>query len=129
MGYGFCLQDNPHDRLTVSTDAPAEEDSSGREVLMRLNSIPIDHVLLPGTCAKEETTKRDGSQSMSWASIGCLPPQILRCLRLLLSTKPEDVDYDLAPGAPEADDKAKALDLHCLDALEDLLASLAEPFK
>lgn len=126
--YGFCLQDNPHDRLTISTDAPSDEDGSTKEVLMRLNGIPSEHVLLPGISAAEDSTKRDGKQSLSWASIGCLPPQMFRCLRLLLAEAPESVEFDLAPGAPEVSDEMKALDLQCLDVLEDLLASLAEPF-
>merc|ERR1711862_792568 len=91
MYYGFCLQDNPHDRLTVTTDAPPEQDSSAREVILQLNGIPTEHVLLPW-----ENSARDPSvgSGMSWASIGCVPPQLLRCLRLLLAEVPELVDVD-----------------------------------
>merc|ERR1711862_92781 len=123
--YGFCLQDNPHDRLTVSMDPPPAEDSYDREVLLQLRGIPTEHVLLPGAHMSQESP---AGSSMSWASIGCLPPQLLRCLRILLATSPESVDVDVAPGAGESNGEMLSLDLYCLDVLDGLLASLAAPF-
>merc|ERR1712130_576106 len=120
MYYGFCPRNNPHDRLTLSIDPNDVPDGTGREVLMRLNGIPTEHMLRPMI----EVTDLGGSGE-GWSSLGILPPQLLRCLRLLVSEDPADVDPSATPGSQDA---SRELDLQCADVMEDLLKSVIRPF-
>ncbi|CAE7941680.1 DNAJC7 [Symbiodinium sp. KB8] len=110
--YGFCPEANPHDRFIINVDLPDDEGIAEKEVVLQLQGIPTELALRPGPVQVAE----------SWASLGTLPPQLLRCFRVLLG-EIHCLDVDAAPG----DGAMLELDLQCLEAIEDLLVSLLEP--
>eukprot|EP00929_Paragymnodinium_shiwhaense_P043131 TRINITY_DN22226_c0_g1_i1.p1 TRINITY_DN22226_c0_g1~~TRINITY_DN22226_c0_g1_i1.p1 ORF type:complete len:700 (+),score=112.16 TRINITY_DN22226_c0_g1_i1:54-2102(+) len=155
MYYGFCPDDNPHDRFTISLggeeeDEDADEDgdeeaegaraseTSTTQLLLQLHSIPTDHLLRPPSSDAEvdgpglkrrrlDSNGRDdgdGNAQGSWSWLGILPPQLLRCLRVMAA---EDADFgpemDLAkpPGGLGSN---LALDQRCFALMQDLLESL-----
>ncbi|CAE7554641.1 Setd4 [Symbiodinium natans] len=110
--YGFCPEANPHDRLIINVDLPDDEGMAEKEVVLQLHGIPTEVALRPGAAQVGE----------GWAALGVLPPQLLRCFRVLLG-EIHALDVDAAPG----EGSMLEVDLQCLDAIEDLLAGLLEP--
>merc|ERR1712032_1373648 len=89
--YGFCPNENPHDRITLTVDPPSDDPHvCVRELMLRMHSIPTDHVLRPSSW--QNCAGGDG-----WDSLGILPPQLLRCMRVLVSEDPDAVDVDGPP--------------------------------
>jgi len=121
MYYGFCPDENPHDRLTLSIDLPEDMEDASAAVLLRLHAVPTDHALRPSAGSEEPVQGAVGS----WDLLGVLPPQLLRCLRLLLSEDAGFVDVDAPPGIPEL----LELDVRCLATAEDLLKGLQASFE
>jgi len=119
--YGFCPKENPHDRVTLTVDPPSDDPhASVREVMLRLHAIPTHHVLRPPssqTCAGGD----------GWDSIGILPPQLLRCMRIFVTEDPDNVEVDCPPGV--GIDRTEVLDVTCLDALTGLLSELLALFE
>ncbi|CAE7247945.1 unnamed protein product, partial [Symbiodinium pilosum] len=103
--YGFCPQANPHDRLIINVDLPDDESTAEKEVVLQLQGIPTELALRPRGALPEA--------SESWAAMRSLPPQLLRCFRVLLG-QIQDLDVDAAPG----EGGMLELDLQCLDATQ-----------
>merc|ERR1740123_364154 len=121
MYYGFCPETNPHDRLTLSIACPQDaEDATVRELLLRLHGVPTEHAL---RLADVQDSRQAFEQAECWSQVGPLPPQLLRCLRLLLAADPQEVDLDEPPGSTSA---VSALDMECLAVVRDLLEGLQE---
>jgi len=153
--YGFCPETNPHDRIVICLDddvpeSEEQKDQSGsavaaaRQIVMQLHGIPTDHALWapppPGlgtVCPfskfviQEAGAGAGAASSMTagligWQLLGPISPQLLRCLRVLLSEDgPQSVDVSAPPGAADL----LPLDVRCLVTLEELLEGLLEPLQ
>jgi len=92
------------------------------EVILNHQGIPTDHALRPATAVDaEETDQGAPAATGKWEALGVLPPQLLRCLRVLLADEPMSVELDAPPGG------VVGLDTRCLEVIEDLLQGLLEP--
>jgi len=154
--YGFCPESNPHDRIVICLDddiqaSEEQSDESGsteaaaRQIVMQLHGIPTDHALwappVPGlstACPFSKSVMEAAAASSAgaaasmtvavcgWQLLGPISPQLLRCLRVLLSEDgPQSVDLSAPPGAADS----LALDVQCLVTLEELLGGLLAPLQ
>eukprot|EP00438_Fugacium_kawagutii_P034957 Skav225680 [mRNA] locus=scaffold1126:63834:65471:+ [translate_table: standard] len=111
--YGFCPAVNPHDRFVINVDLPEDESTAQKEVVLQLHGIPTEVALRPPPVEVGE----------GWCALGLLPPQLLRCFRVLLGEIGSDLDA--APG----EEDVLELDLRCFAAMEELILGLLEPLQ
>eukprot|EP00927_Polykrikos_kofoidii_P018451 TRINITY_DN18561_c0_g1_i1.p1 TRINITY_DN18561_c0_g1~~TRINITY_DN18561_c0_g1_i1.p1 ORF type:complete len:712 (-),score=112.41 TRINITY_DN18561_c0_g1_i1:87-2222(-) len=119
MYYGFCPEDNPHDRLTLNIDSDSDVHPA-LEVLLRIHAIPTEHTLRPAAADPAV------AESIGWSILGVLPPQLLRCLRVMLTEEVgENLAVEFDPSSPPGSDRSSCdIDLRCAGAIEELLTAM-----
>jgi len=130
MYYGFCPDENPYDRVTLSIDPSDMVEGRAEEisVLMRLHGIPNEHMLRPADATCEQNAFGPPTEIVScrvgkgWPSFGILPPQLLCCLRLLFAN--DDISNMNPCGVPGLDWKTRACDLQCIGLMKEILDAL-----